>query len=175
MQNEVRPGGVYHNLLDSAGVARVFSGHARLLDPHQIEVAGERIRAETILIATGGYPTRPDLPGAELGLVSDDIFLLERQPKRIAVYGAGYVAVEFAAIFAGLGSETHLIYRREAPLKDFDQDIRAHFVEALASVPTCGYTRNQPLARLSVITAQRRTVGRYRSPSTARRTRPSRR
>ena len=136
VQNEVsRLEGVYHNLLDSAGVLRVFSGHARLLDPHQVEVAGERIRAETILIATGGYPTRPDLPGAELGLVSDDIFLLERQPKRIAVYGAGYVAVEFAAIFAGLGSETHLIYRREAPLKDFDQDIRAHFVEALASVP----------------------------------------
>ena len=81
-----------------------------------MDVGGERITAERIVIATGGHPVRLDIAGAELGIVSDDAFYLKECPKRIAIIGGGYIAVEFAGIFAGLGAETHLIYRQPLPV-----------------------------------------------------------
>ena len=91
---------------------------------HTLEVGGQRVTAERIVIATGGHPVRPDIPGAELGIVSDDAFFLPAMPKRVAIVGGGYIAVEFAGIFAGLGAETHLVYRQPLPLRGFDQDLR---------------------------------------------------
>lgn len=124
--------GIYRKLLNGAG-ATVFDGRAVFVDRHTVEVAGKRVTAEKIVIATGGYPERPDIPGAELGIVSDDAFYLKSMPQRVAVVGSGYIAVEFAGIFRALGAEVHLIYRQPLPLRGFDQDMREALVEALTS------------------------------------------
>ncbi len=125
-----RLNGIYKRLLDQAG-ARIFEARARFIDPHTLQVGDERITAERIVIATGGHPTRPDIPGADLGIVSDDAFYLEKLPKRVAIIGSGYIGVEFAGIFAGLGAETHLIYRQPMPLRGFDQDMRLGLAECM--------------------------------------------
>jgi glutathione reductase (NADPH) len=83
------------------------------------------------VVATGGHPIRPEIPGAELGIVSDDAFYLDDMPRRVAIIGGGYIGVEFAGIFAGLGAETHLIYRQPLPLRGFDEDLRLGLAEAL--------------------------------------------
>ncbi|HET6305851.1 MAG TPA: glutathione-disulfide reductase [Rhodopila sp.] len=124
--------GIYRKLLGNAG-ATVFDGHARFVDAHTVEVAGQRVTAETIVIATGGAPERPDIPGAELGIVSDDAFYLETMPKHVVMVGSGYISVEFAGIFRALGAEVHLVYRQPWPLRGFDQDIREAMAEALAA------------------------------------------
>ncbi len=124
--------GVYRKLLAGAG-ATVFDGRAVLLDPHTVEVAGKRVTAGNIVIATGGYPERPDIPGAELGIVSDDAFYLKAMPRKIAIVGSGYIAVEFSNIFRALGAEVHLVYRQPLPLRGFDQDLREAMAEALAA------------------------------------------
>jgi len=125
-----RLNGIYKRLLDQAG-ARIFEARARFIDPHTLQVGDERITAERIVIATGGHPTRPDIPGGDLGIVSDDAFYLEKLPKRVAIIGSGYIGVEFAGIFAGLGAETHLIYRQPMPLRGFDQDMRLGLAECM--------------------------------------------
>ncbi len=125
-----RLNGIYKRLLDQAG-ARIFEARARFIDPHTLQVGDERITAERIVIATGGHPTRPDIPGADLGIVSDDAFYLEKLPKRVAIIGSGYIGVEFAGIFAGLGAETHLIHRQPMPLRGFDQDMRLGLAECM--------------------------------------------
>jgi glutathione reductase (NADPH) len=122
---------IYRNLLKGAGVA-IFDAHARFVDAHTLDVGGARVTAERIVIATGGHPVRPDIPGAELGIVSDDAFFLPAMPKRVVIVGGGYIAVEFAGIFAGLGAETHLVYRQPLPLRGFDHDLRSALAEALA-------------------------------------------
>jgi glutathione reductase (NADPH) len=127
-----RLNGVYTRLLDLAG-ARYYDARASFIDPHTLDVGGERITAERIVVATGGHPVRPEFAGAELGIVSDDAFYLPHLPKRIAIIGGGYIAVEFAGIFAGLGAETHLIYRQPLPLRGFDEDMRVALAEALTS------------------------------------------
>ncbi len=127
-----RLNGIYTRLLEQAG-ARIFDARATFIDAHTLDVGGERVTAERIVIATGGHPTRPELPGAELGIVSDDAFYLPERPRRVAIIGGGYIAVEFAGIFAGLGAETHLIYRQPLPLRGFDEDMRVGLAEALGS------------------------------------------
>jgi glutathione reductase (NADPH) len=122
--------GIYKRLLDQAG-ATIFEAHARFIDAHTLDVGGERITAARIVIATGGQPARPDIPGAALGIVSDDAFFLPERPRRVAIVGGGYIGVEFAGIFNGLGSETHLIYRQPLPLRGFDEDLRLGLAEAL--------------------------------------------
>jgi glutathione reductase (NADPH) len=126
-----RLNGIYRKLLEAAGVS-IFDAHASFVDPHTLDVGGRRVTAERIVIATGGHPVRPDIPGAELGIVSDDAFFLPKMPRRVVVVGGGYIAVEFAGIFAGLGAETQLVYRQPLPLRGFDHDIRAALAEALA-------------------------------------------
>lgn len=122
--------GIYRKLLANAG-ATVFDGRATLVGPHTVEVNGQRITAERIVIATGGHPTRPHIPGAELGIISDDAFYLPAMPRHVVLVGGGYIAVEFAGIFRALGAEVHLIYRQPLPLRGFDHDVREGLAEAL--------------------------------------------
>ena len=115
--------GIYEKLLGNAGVT-AHHGHARLLDAHTVEVGDDRFTAETILIATGGTPTFPNEPGWEHGISSNEAFHLEQLPKRVVVAGGGYIAVEFAGIFNGLGSRVTQIYRGPQILRGFDDDVR---------------------------------------------------
>ena len=98
----------------------VIQGFARFVDAHTIEVDGVRYSADHISIATGGVPSWPDIPGAELGIDSDGFFALDHCPKRVAVVGAGYIAVEIAGVLQALGSETHLLVRHDKALRQFD-------------------------------------------------------
>lgn len=123
---------IYGKLLAGAGVTS-FDARATFIDAHTLDVGGQRVTAGRIVVATGGTPTRLPIPGAELGLVSDDLFTLKALPKRAVVIGAGYIAVEFASILRGLGAEVDLLYRAALPLRGFDEDIRAAAAEALAA------------------------------------------
>ena len=127
-----RLAGIYRRLLDGAG-ATIFDARARLVDAHTIEVGGVRKTAERIVVAVGGRPERPAIPGAELGIISDDAFYLPEMPKRIAIVGGGYIGVEFAGIFAGLGVAVELVYRQPLPLRGFDADLRTGLAEALVA------------------------------------------
>ncbi|HBC5887609.1 TPA: glutathione-disulfide reductase [Proteus mirabilis] len=109
----------------------VIQGFARFVDAHTIEVNGEKITADNILIATGGRPIKPNIPGAEYGINSDGFFELSALPKRVAVVGAGYIAVELAGVLNALGSETHLFVRKHAPLRSFDPLIVDTLVEVM--------------------------------------------
>ena len=121
-----RLNGIYENLLKNANV-QIHWGGAQIIDSNTVRVQDKTITAEHILIATGGKIVMPDIPGAkEYGITSDDIFYLKEQPKRLAVVGVGYIGLEFAGIFNALGSETHIIYRRDKILNEgFDEDVRA--------------------------------------------------
>ena len=114
--------GSYERGFDSNGVERVYE-YARFVDPHTVEVAGERYTAPHILIATGGHALYPNIPGSEYGITSDGFFELDEVPKRTAVIGAGYIAVEVAGVLNALGSDTHLFVRKDRPLRTFDKDI----------------------------------------------------
>jgi glutathione reductase (NADPH) len=122
-----RLSGIYAANLGKAGV-ELMHGRAVLRDAHTVEIIGKQtVTAETILIATGGRPWKPDdLPGIEHAITSEEAFHLPELPKRILIAGGGYIAVEFAGIFAGLGVETTLIYRGPNILRGFDDDVRAH-------------------------------------------------
>ncbi len=122
---------VYGKLLGGAGCT-VFEARATLVDPHTVQVGDRRVTAERIVIAVGGRSVRPEIPGAELGMVSDDVFDLKELPRRLAVVGSGYIGLEFGCVFHGLGSEVDIIYRNELPLRGFDNDIRAALKEALS-------------------------------------------
>lgn len=121
---------IYRKLLLNSGVT-LFEGHARLTDAHHVEVNGHRYSAERILIATGGWPQIPDIPGREHAITSNEAFFLDKLPNRVLVVGGGYIAVEFAGIFNGLGSDTRLLYRGEMFLRGFDQSVRAHLADEL--------------------------------------------
>jgi glutathione reductase (NADPH) len=131
-----RLNGIYRRLLDTAG-ATVFEARATFADRHTLLVGGRRVTAGRIVVAVGGHPVRPDIPGAELGIVSDDAFHLPRMPKRVVIVGGGYIAVEFAGIFAQLGARVDLVYRQPLPLRGFDQDLREGLATAL---PASGVT-----------------------------------
>jgi glutathione reductase (NADPH) len=117
-----RLNGVYARLLSEAGVA-LIDGRATLVDAHTVEVGGRRISARYILIATGGWPVVPPVPGAEHAISSNEAFHLRQLPRRVIVVGGGYIAVEFASIFHGLGVDTTLVYRGERLIKGFDVDL----------------------------------------------------
>jgi len=126
-----RLNGIYRNLLLNSGVA-LLEGHGHLRDEHSVEVAGQVYRARHILIATGGWPQIPDIPGKELAITSNEAFYLPALPRRVLVVGGGYIAVEFASIFQGLGAQTSLLYRGELFLRGFDQSVRLHLKEELS-------------------------------------------
>lgn len=129
-QEVTRLNGIYQRMLDNSKV-KVFPKYARFLDPHTLEVGDEKVTAEKILIAVGGHPYRPDIPGIEHTLISDDMFKLPKQPKRIVILGAGYIAVEFACIMNGLGTKVTQILRGDQILKGFDDDIRTGIREGM--------------------------------------------
>ncbi len=115
--------GIYERLLAEAGVT-ALRGHARLLDDHTLEVGDRKVSAETILIATGGHPVFPPGHGWEHAISSNEAFHLARLPERVLVYGGGYIAVEFAGIFNGLGARVTQVYRGPQILRGFDDDVR---------------------------------------------------
>lgn len=112
----------YRSTLDKAGVT-VLDGHAHIEDAHTVVVNGRRITARHILVATGGHPTRLNIPGSELGITSDDFFHLDSLPARSVVSGGGYIAVELASILNGLGSKVTLVYRGKRLLRTMDHDL----------------------------------------------------
>jgi len=117
-----RLNGVYAKLLAGAGVT-LLRGRATVVDAHTVEVEGRRVSARHILVATGGWPVVPPIPGSELAISSNEAFHLTALPRRVLVVGGGYIAVEFASIFNGLGVKTTLVYRGERLLKEFDADL----------------------------------------------------
>jgi len=121
---------VYEGLLDRVGVTRL-NGPAQVLGPHKVTINGTTHHAQNIVVATGGKPFVPPIPGAEHARVSDDLFSLAQRPNRLVVVGGGYIAVEFASIFAGLGTEVTLVYRGERLLKAFDPDLGEHLAKSL--------------------------------------------
>ena len=125
-----RLNGIYRNLLVNSGVT-LLQGHARITGAHEVEVDGQRHTAERILIAVGGWPQIPDIPGKELAISSNEAFYLKELPRRVLVVGGGYIAVEFAGIFQGLGASTTLLYRKELFLRGFDGSVRMHLKEEL--------------------------------------------
>ena len=122
---------IYANMLDKAGVT-VYSEYASFIDKHTLRVGDETITAEHILIATGGKPRLPKFDGAEHMIVSDDAFFLEDLPKHIVIYGGGYIGVEFAHIFSGMGSKVTLVYRGDLFMRGFDSDIRCHLRDEMS-------------------------------------------
>lgn len=125
-----RLNGIYRNLLVNSGVT-LLEGHARIVDEHHVELAGKRYSAQHILIATGGWPLIPNIPGREHAIDSNQAFFLPQLPKRVLVVGGGYIAVEFASIFNGLGAETTLLYRGDLFLRGFDKAVRLHLQDEL--------------------------------------------
>lgn len=126
-----RLNGVYQRLLEGAGVT-IIAGMARLTGPNQVRVGERHYSAAHILIATGGMAELPEIPGRELAITSDEAFYLPQLPGSVAVVGGGYIAVEFAGIFNGLGAKTHLIHRSGQLLRNFDHDLGATLCEEMA-------------------------------------------
>lgn len=118
------------SFLEKAGV-ELISGYAKFIDPHTVEVGDKQITAAKILIAVGGEAHRIDIPGIEHAITSREIFLLKEQPKRLAIWGGGYIGVEFACIMNGLGSQVTQIIRRDLILNDFDAEIRTNVQEGM--------------------------------------------
>lgn len=114
---------VYRNLLGSSDVT-IFEGHAEVVDPHTIAVDGKKVTAKYILVAAGGWPVVPDIPGAELAVTSNEAFHWPSLPQKVIIVGGGYIGVEFAGIFNGLGAQTTQLYRGGLFLRGFDDDIR---------------------------------------------------
>lgn len=134
-----RLNGIYVSMLQKAGVS-LYTGDARVLDAHTVEISPsvlepdapvQRVTAKRIVLATGSTPVKLDIPGAEHAITSDDAFYLPQRPERVVVIGGGYIGVEFAGIFAGLGSAVDLVYRQPHPLRGFDHDVREHVSELI--------------------------------------------
>lgn len=133
----------YGRGFDNNGV-EVVRAYAKFVDAHTVEANGETYTAPHILIATGGHAVIPDLPGAEHGMTSDGFFALDELPKRVAVVGAGYIAVEVAGVLHALGTETHLFVRQHAPLRTFDSYIVDALVEEMGKTGPTLHTYATP-------------------------------
>jgi glutathione reductase (NADPH) len=120
----IRLNGIYQRMLDNSKV-EIIPGRGKFIDRHTVQVGDRIVTAERILIAVGGVPVRPDIPGIEHAIVSDDVFKLQTQPKQIVILGAGYIGCEFACIMNGLGTKVTQIIRPETILRGFDHDLRS--------------------------------------------------
>jgi glutathione reductase (NADPH) len=125
-----RLNGIYERILANAGVT-VLKNRATIIDPHQVECGGKTYSAKHILVATGSWPTVPGIPGKELAITSNEAFFLPELPKSAIVVGGGYIAVEFASIFNGLGVKTTLVYRGKRLLRGFDAELGAKLAEEM--------------------------------------------
>ncbi len=121
---------IYAGALERAG-ATLIRGRGRLRAPGQVEVGDELVKGRRVLLATGGHPYTPSIPGAEYGMSSDQLFGLAEQPKHLLVVGGGFIALEFACIFQALGTQVSLVYRGDALLRGFDAGVRQHLTDAL--------------------------------------------
>jgi glutathione reductase (NADPH) len=126
-----RLNGIYRNLLVNSGVT-LLEGHGRITGTHEVEVEDKRYTAKNILIATGGWPQIPDIPGREYAISSNEAFYLKSLPQRVLVVGGGYIAVEFASVFHGVGAQTSLLYRGDLFLRGFDGAVRHHLKDELS-------------------------------------------
>ena len=129
-QEITRLSGIYQSLLQNSGV-QIFQGHASFEDPHTLSVNGQRVTSRHVLIATGGTPALPDIPGIAHAITSNEAFDLPALPHRVLVVGGGYIAVEFAGIFNGLGAEVTLIHRGAQLLRGFDGAVAQHLHEEM--------------------------------------------
>jgi glutathione reductase (NADPH) len=157
-----RLNGIYRRLLEGAG-ATIFDARATFIDPHTLDVGGKPITAERIVIAVGGRAVLPHIPGAEDGIISDAAFYLPEMPRRVVILGGGYIAVEFAGIFAGLGAEVDLVYRQKLPLRGFDADMRDALAEAMTAQgvrlhPANTISRVEPAGSAKAVTLADGTV-----------------
>ena len=125
-----RLNGVYQRMLDGSKV-EIFREFASFIDPHTLQVGEQKITADRILIAVGGYPVKPHIPGIEHAITSDDMFNLQEQPKHLVVLGGGYIGVEFACLMNNLGSKVTQIIRQEKILRGFEEDIRTEIQESM--------------------------------------------
>lgn len=128
----LRLNGIYNNLLENSGVQRI-EGRGKIVSEHSVQVGDKTYTGERLLIATGSWPFIPEFTGAEHCITSNEIFDLAEFPKRFLVYGGGYIAVEFASIFNGLGADTHLVYRGDKPLRGFDEEVRDFACKEIAA------------------------------------------
>ncbi len=138
---------IYINMLNNSGV-EIIDGRGVLVDPHTVEVAGRSYTADKILVAVGGHPTVPDIPGIEHVISSNEALDLPSLPRRIVIVGGGYIAVEFAGIFNGFGSEVVEIIRREDLLNGFDDDLRVALAQEMRGRGVEIHTRTQ-VARIA--------------------------
>lgn len=125
-----RLNGIYADKLASRGVAYI-PGHARFVDPQTLVVDGREYRAQRFVVATGGRPIVPDIPGAEFGITSDEFFELDKRPDRVLVAGSGYVAVELAGVFKALGSQVRIVVRRDGIVRSFDPMLGSELMQAM--------------------------------------------
>ncbi|MGD8977328.1 MAG: glutathione-disulfide reductase [Gammaproteobacteria bacterium] len=140
-----RLNGIYERNLAQRNI-QVFNGHGRLRGSGKVTVAGQTLVASHLIIATGGYPIVPELPGADLGITSDGFFALERRPERVLIAGSGYVSVELAGVFRALGSEVTVLTRKDGVLRSFDPMLRECLMDAMAGEGIDVATRAVPLA-----------------------------
>ncbi len=125
-----RLNGIYGRNLDNRGVSYI-AGRARFVDAHTLDVDGRTYKADRIVIATGGRPMVPQIPGAELGITSDGFFELEDRPQRVLIAGSGYIAVELAGVFNALGSDVQLVVRKDSVLRSFDAMLSTELMAAM--------------------------------------------
>ncbi|MGK7945390.1 MAG: glutathione-disulfide reductase [Microcystaceae cyanobacterium] len=146
VNNEVeRLNGIYLKMLNNSKV-ELFRAYGKFLDPHTIEVGDQKVTAEKILIAVGGYPVKPNIPGIEYAMISDGMFTLEKQPKNIVVIGAGYIGCEFSCIMKGLGTNVTQLVRKNKILRGFDEDIRDTIQEGMEKHGIKILTNTKPTA-----------------------------
>ncbi len=125
-----RLNGIYGRNLDKRGVT-FLAGHASFVDAHTVDIDGRQVTADRVVISTGGRPAVPAIPGAELGITSDDFFELEQRPQRVLVAGSGYIAVELAGVFKALGSDVQLVVRKDSVLRDFDAMLAQRLMDCM--------------------------------------------
>ncbi len=125
-----RLNGIYERNLDKRGVT-YLAGHARFVDAHTIDIDGRQVTADRIVVSTGGRPAVPDIPGAELGITSDDFFELEERPQRVLIAGSGYIAVELAGVFNALGADVQLVVRKASVLREFDPMLSERLMDCM--------------------------------------------
>jgi len=125
-----RLNGIYQSMLEDSGV-KIVDGTAKLEDAHTVVVGDDRYTAEYILVAVGGWPVVPDIPGKDLAITSNEAFFLDDLPARVLVVGGGYISVEFAGIFHGLGSQVTQLYRGPLFLRGFDDDMRSFLADEM--------------------------------------------
>jgi glutathione reductase (NADPH) len=173
-----RLNGVYRKILDDSGV-EIFDGHAEIEDPHTVRLDGKEITAKYILVAVGSWPVVPQFLGSEHAITSNEAFYLRSLPERVIIVGGGYIGVEFAGIFHGLGSRTTQLYRGKSFLRGFDDDIRTtlatemlkrgvdlRFETEIRKIDKAGETLDATLSDGSVIEADQILYATGRLPKT---------